>query len=346
MKIYFCDICNESIPLQDLETGAAITVKGKVICRTCNPAAGSRATSAPGGGGRAVGFALLAFLGAAAASVGYTRYREKELDQRLRGEADAVRGDLAPRFDVLDRRVAAADDRVVGADRRIGELSQAFEEGQRLGEKEREELRSRFDRVQGYIKENEDLKHRLERLEIRSTALDEGNARLAGAVEGLRAELKEAGAASVAAAVPASGPASPPGEKREEGIPPAIQALIDRLKDKDASVRWAAVSDLAQSGNPKVVPFLVPLLKDEDDFVRHNAALTLGELDARGAVPALLDSLGDSNAIVRDSAITALRRITRQNIKFDPHGSKEERDRALRAWRQWWQASSDKFLNG
>ena len=37
MKIYFCDICNESIPLTDLKDGRASTIKGKIFCGNCNP---------------------------------------------------------------------------------------------------------------------------------------------------------------------------------------------------------------------------------------------------------------------------------------------------------------------
>ena len=37
MKIYFCDLCNESIPLEDLKDGKASTIKGKIFCRGCNP---------------------------------------------------------------------------------------------------------------------------------------------------------------------------------------------------------------------------------------------------------------------------------------------------------------------
>ncbi len=346
MKIYFCDICNESIPLQDLETGAAITVKGKVICRTCNPAGGTRMAAPAGGAGRAAAWAFLAFLAAAGGSIGYTRFRERELEQRLRGQADLVRGEVTRPLETLDKRVGDADERLERSERRLGEVAQSFEEGSRLAEKEREEGRARFDRVQAYIRENEEFKHRLERLEIRQSAFDEGIGRLTAAVEGVRHEMSTAAAANVGSPPAGTQPSPATPEKREDGLAPTVQALVDKLKDADASVRWDAVSQLAQAGNPRVVPFLVPLLKDDDDFVRHNAALTLGELDARSAVPALLDSLGDGNAIVRDSAITALRRITRQNIKFDPHASKEERDRALKAWRQWWQASGEKFLSG
>ena len=37
MKIYFCDGCNESIPLADIQAGQVTTIKGKLFCGNCNP---------------------------------------------------------------------------------------------------------------------------------------------------------------------------------------------------------------------------------------------------------------------------------------------------------------------
>ena len=45
MKIYFCDGCNESIPLDDIQAGQATTIKGKLFCRNCIPLG----VTAPGG---------------------------------------------------------------------------------------------------------------------------------------------------------------------------------------------------------------------------------------------------------------------------------------------------------
>ncbi|MBL8862637.1 MAG: HEAT repeat domain-containing protein [Planctomycetes bacterium] len=38
MKIHFCDLCNESVPQAALDSGAARTVKGRVICAACDAA--------------------------------------------------------------------------------------------------------------------------------------------------------------------------------------------------------------------------------------------------------------------------------------------------------------------
>ena len=35
-EIFFCDLCNESVPLSDLDGGRAFRIKGRVVCATCN----------------------------------------------------------------------------------------------------------------------------------------------------------------------------------------------------------------------------------------------------------------------------------------------------------------------
>jgi len=40
MEIYFCDICNESVPALDLEEGRAYRRKGRVVCLACDAAMG------------------------------------------------------------------------------------------------------------------------------------------------------------------------------------------------------------------------------------------------------------------------------------------------------------------
>src|SRR6185369_16547759 len=50
MKIYFCDLCNESIPQEDLEQNRVTSVRGKMICSRCAPSIAG-ATGAPGATG-------------------------------------------------------------------------------------------------------------------------------------------------------------------------------------------------------------------------------------------------------------------------------------------------------
>ncbi len=47
MRVTFCDLCNESVPQSDLEQGAAVLRKGRVVCATCEAVMTSGA-AAPG----------------------------------------------------------------------------------------------------------------------------------------------------------------------------------------------------------------------------------------------------------------------------------------------------------
>lgn len=49
MKLYFCDLCNESVPHSDLEVGKAFIRKSRVVCASCDGAM-SAALASQGGG--------------------------------------------------------------------------------------------------------------------------------------------------------------------------------------------------------------------------------------------------------------------------------------------------------
>jgi hypothetical protein len=79
MRIYFCDLCNESVPQGDLDAGKAVLRKGRVVCRTCEAAmsagdapteAAARAGGPSGGGGGASGATRSVGTGGGAAGTG------------------------------------------------------------------------------------------------------------------------------------------------------------------------------------------------------------------------------------------------------------------------------------
>ena len=93
MKIFFCDVCNESIPVKQVQEGQVHTIKGKVICPKCLPTSErplegatlgpapvvvtSRAGSGSGKAGLVLG-ALGCILGAAsAAGLGVVSFLEQ-----------------------------------------------------------------------------------------------------------------------------------------------------------------------------------------------------------------------------------------------------------------------------
>jgi HEAT repeat protein len=95
------------------------------------------------------------------------------------------------------------------------------------------------------------------------------------------------------------------GQVRASYAKPAVQPLVDVLKDKDASVRQAAATALARIDEPKeVVPALVTLLKDDkEQRVRAAAASGLGLMGdaSREALPTLRQVAQEARAKGRDA---------------------------------------------
>lgn len=96
---------------------------------------------------------------------------------------------------------------------------------------------------------------------------------------------------------------------------PTVIALIDMLRDEDASLRRRAVVALGEtrSVGRDAIPELVEVLEDKDEVVRREAARALGKLGAAAAVPSLVVALSDApDDLVRVSAAEALGRIGRR----------------------------------
>lgn len=122
------------------------------------------------------------------------------------------------------------------------------------------------------------------------------------------------------------------------------EALRARLASPEATVRAAALFELAAGEDPQRARYLLPLLRDPDPYVRETAARILERLGARIAVQHLLDALEDEQVRVREAALAALRAITGQDLYFDPRATARDRRAALALWREWWRTSWKAFL--
>jgi HEAT repeat protein len=86
---------------------------------------------------------------------------------------------------------------------------------------------------------------------------------------------------------------------------PAIQGLIEKLEDREDTVRWRAVYALGRTGDARAVEPLISALQDRNADVRIAAARALPHGDSRTVEP-FLAALSDRNATVRDQAAQAL----------------------------------------
>jgi HEAT repeat protein len=87
---------------------------------------------------------------------------------------------------------------------------------------------------------------------------------------------------------------------------PAVEPLIQALKDKDINVRRGAAETLGKTGDARAVEPLIQALKEENEDIRRNAALALGEIGNAKAVEPLIQALKDEDRYVRRYTAWAL----------------------------------------
>ena len=55
----------------------------------------------------------------------------------------------------------------------------------------------------------------------------------------------------------------------------------------------------------------------------------------------LIDTLSDPAPSVRNAAVSSLRILTEQNFRFDPLAKEADRNKRIRAWRDWWEKQQE-----
>lgn len=144
------------------------------------------------------------------------------------------------------------------------------------------------------------------------------------AVEGLRAAELEESRPWIRAAILDPHPAVrfaacvAVGELRDEL---ALEALRERVRDTDASVRVAAMFALHRLGHVEHTGRIPNYLLDHpDSLVRRNAAILLGLLEERSATKVLARAMQDKDPGVRHQSLEALARLgvaeARQELVF------------------------------
>lgn len=362
--IFFCDLCNESVPLADLDGGRAFRIKGRVVCSACNvamsqpgggvasatPAAGEpilshghahAAATARGGGGAyaALTLAVLA-LGGVALVGAWTREEVVALRQQQRDELDGLRARVATLGTALEDQNAERARLEAAITGHVDEQLAALSQRLRIQDDELARLSREFrDGLEGVNSQAASISDALMRLERQdgelltlSRRLNELQAAARETDEQLSAELRalrDAGA-SVVAPIPA--------EAR-----PAWWPLVEQLRSDSVSERYAALVGLSGTRDPAAAPHVLPLLADPDIFLRMAAARTLGDLGSPESVGALIDTLEDGEGVVREAAYLSLRAITKRDLPFDAQSpDAAERSRRVKAWREWWEKERPK----
>lgn len=382
MRIEFCSLCDESVPLPDLDKGIAVKTKGRIICANCESAMSREGEAQPASPLQFMGSQPVE--GEALQSGGDTTVMDNSQEAKSRprrGTAqDPVGGMLFAAFTLLvigglmagfhfydqyklergfmqaemsrlsalmDESVAIQNRRVRGA---VGEatreLPAALAKLNLLESSLAAQAQQRSEDQAAWAAELDGLKQKLTRVDVLLERLDGNEQDL---------ELVAASLADVfddvlglkrrldsAEAIADAMPAST--EALEEpDAPAAWLGHVSELEDADPGTRWLAVTAIGEFGDPSCAPHLTPRLEDEDVFVRMAAARILGEVRAFSAIESLIDALEDEQNTVRQAAMLALRSLTGESLKFDADEKPAVRQKRVNAWREWWSKNKKNF---
>jgi len=378
MRIEFCSLCDESVPLPDLDKGIAVKTKGRIICASCEAAMGGGTSETKPGVGE---------LASAPLSVGGDTTIMEEASPRLRergkrsGPGDALGGMMFAAFTFVVIGVVMAgfqfydqykSDRTrSGAEitrlRRLVEENTAIQERRvRSAVQEAtaglpatlasiDELKLALGHWQdsqtaeraGLQKELDLIKTKLGSLDLLAERMD-GNEGDLGKLATSMADIFD-DVLSLQRRVDSTEAiqAAAPVELAVVDAPPAEAPWLSQvsgLSSGDPGTRWLAVTAIGEFGDPECAPHLIPRLKDEDVFVRMATARILGEVGANSAIGDLIDTLDDEQNTVRQAAMLALRALTGESLKFDADEKPAVRQKRVKAWRDWWKKNQSKFV--
>jgi hypothetical protein len=351
LKIYFCDGCNESIPLKDINENKITIDAGKIFCAKCAPKAPPKAAKGSSPLVIAIlvalvglGFGLIAFITSQQIrDVGRDTARAREDVQTIQADFAALRRDAMPRDEaeatrkavsdavlIMQKEIAAQGERL----KVVESLVRAEVEGleRRMGEATKTEILALAKQLAALSEEWRGHGGVHEALKGSLSAIEAAITDLRGEFETVRAQRGRGGAATD------SGPAGdmlPDDSSRE---------LILALKDAEPQRRFNAVVDLARFRTPAVVTALEGMLADPETYVRDGAVRALRKINAPSSIPAIIAALRDDDYFVRSSARDALKSMTTMDIAFDPGGNAADREAKVREWEGWWSLNSERLL--
>lgn len=341
-EVFFCNLCDESVPMVELQDGAALRHGERVICRHCRSTL-REATPARGGGSASGLFipVLIGLLGWAAAALVWLETRN-------------VREDLETQLQTMDRdlgsevgaaRTAMASASTAGREERSmlrGQL-EAWREQQDSANKQTkaglEELQDAVDKLAQFAVEQEQVRSRLDQVEANLSVIEDRQRAGRAAQEILRDEVARIGDEVRNVQVGRQG-----GAQVEAQFSPEVATYLRDLQSDDPEVRYKALENLSEMQDPRLLPHIYPLLADPYAFNRFLGAHTLMNWEASAAVPHLIEVLLDEEGFVREAGVLALRRLTNQNFGYDHSGSEEDLQRGYSAWKTWWANNGQEFL--
>lgn len=343
--VHFCNLCDRSVPLAEVQDGSSVRVGDRLLCPDCIELMGGAGIAGGGGSGLGVAALIVGLIGWGAAA---------GLWFQLGGAEDTLGGDLADARTELQGEIWTASAANLVASRSNGETLALMREELRALRGSHDaleastglglaELKASFDGLAPLAGEQDQLAQRFTKFEATLSVVEDRQRASRANQEGLRDRLKRL--EDMTTALAAAAPKEDDGQFSAE-----VSALLRKLQDEDPEVRYGALEKLSAMQDDRLLPHLYPLLADPYEFTRFLAAHTFSEWDARPAVPHLVEALLDEVSFVREAAVRALRRITGQNFGYQHEGdgdaAKAARQAAFEQWKTWWEANGTQFLQG
>ncbi len=339
-ELHFCNVCDSSVPLADIESGAALRAGDRCICPNCRDLMDTQTTAAGPMGLVGTVLAILALV--AAVWVWWDQGKKQESFRLEVQESFSIQGKgydnkldhkISQIRELLDQESGLTSTQLATISDRLAMLGQD-------AEKQFEELRTQTEQFAQFALEMESLGKRLGQAEASLQVLGERQREQRGAQETLRDQIDLLGVQlrEMAERGPASSGAA------EEAFAPKITGLLRQLQSDDEDERLDALEKLSGQNDDRLIPHLIPLLTDPYEFNRFYAAKTMGDWRAKNAVPHLIESLLDEIAFVRQAAAQSLRQITSQNFGYDYQAEEDARKASYESWKTWWSTNGKTFL--
>jgi peroxiredoxin len=124
---------------------------------------------------------------------------------------------------------------------------------------------------------------------------------------------------------------------------PEVAEDIERaFMDSASIVRQRALETLPQADPKRGLRLLLAGLRDEDTWIREAAATQLLQFvlispaEGKRAIPTLIRSLDDPGVVVPTTGMNILRKLTGQPWRVRNGTPPQERQAAIRNWKEWW----------
>ena len=332
-ELFFCNVCQQSVPQISLDTGNAVRHGDRVICPDCADTLVIATELEPSKREWSISPIVIVFFTITWAVFAYMYVEQRRFFVTVTAlNEDAVSN---------NNRLSAANTKLERAlENKIGDsATRAKIERDKLTsviENGDNKLRDALSRQANALAEFESLpsqfsamssKLNLSQIEI-STIADSAREIRAGQLV-LRDKISAVERQVAAAPTPV--------DVEESSFDSRVQSILQDLESSDPNTRFAALEDIADHNDPNLVPYVAPLLYDSYEFCRYQAATTLRQWSALSATPQLIEALDDTFEFVRKEVNAALEAVTKNSVGYNHKDDAAARAASQQAWRDWWQ---------